>query len=42
MVRALEELENCDLYDVLAELAYGLNRRTRLERALAFNYKHGS
>jgi type I restriction enzyme R subunit len=29
-----------DLYDVLAELGYGLNPRTRGERAEAFTYKH--
>jgi type I restriction enzyme R subunit len=29
-----------DLYDVLAELGYGLNPRTRRQRADAFIYKH--
>ena len=29
-----------DLYDVLAELGYGLAPRTRAERAEAFAYKH--
>ncbi len=29
-----------DLYDVLAELGYGLVPRTRVERAGAFSYKH--
>ena len=29
-----------DLYDVLAELGYGLAPRTRVERADAFTYKH--
>jgi type I restriction enzyme R subunit len=29
-----------DLYDVLAELGYGLNPRTRQQRAEAFTYKH--
>lgn len=34
-VRALqmaEEMEACDLYDVLGELAYGLHRLTRADR----------
>src|SRR3972149_1191333 len=31
-----------DLYDVLGELGYGLNPRTRVERADAFNYKHAA
>ena len=31
-----------DLYDVLAELGYGLNPRTRLDRAAAFTYKHST
>lgn len=29
-----------DLYDVLAELGWGLNPRTRHERTIAFTYKH--
>nr|WP_242020110.1 DEAD/DEAH box helicase family protein [Trichocoleus sp. FACHB-40] len=40
LVREVEDLEDCDLYDVLAELGYGLNRRTRIERVEAFAYKH--
>jgi type I restriction enzyme R subunit len=40
LVRALEEMEEYDLYDVLAELGYGLAPRTRAERAEAFSYKH--
>ena len=31
-----------DLYDVLAEMGYGLAPRTRLERAAAFTYKHAA
>jgi type I restriction enzyme R subunit len=42
LVRALEEMDAYDLYDVLAELGYGLAPRTRPERADAFNYKHGA
>jgi type I restriction enzyme R subunit len=40
VVRQLEGLYECDLYDVLADLAYGLAARTRAERAEAFSYKH--
>ena len=40
LVRALEEMEDYDLYDVLAELGYGAVPRTRGERAAAFTYKH--
>ena len=40
LVRALEEMGDYDLYDVLAELGYGLAPRTRAERAEAFGYKH--
>ncbi|MGA2433697.1 MAG: DEAD/DEAH box helicase family protein [Bryobacteraceae bacterium] len=41
LVRDLEEMQAFDLYDVLAELGYGMQPRTRVERAEAFNYKHG-
>jgi len=40
LVRALEEMTEYDLYDVLAELGYGLAPRTRDGRAEAFLYKH--
>lgn len=40
LVRALENMADYDLYDVLAELGYGLAPRTRSERAGAFAYKH--
>jgi type I restriction enzyme R subunit len=39
IIRTLDELEACDLFDVLGELGYGLHRLTRLERAEAFSYK---
>jgi type I restriction enzyme R subunit len=42
LVRALDDLEACDLYDVLAHLGYGLAPKTRLERAAAFAYKHAA
>ena len=40
LVRDLEEMQAFDLYDVLAELGYGTQPRTRVERAEAFSYKH--
>ncbi|NJM08583.1 hypothetical protein HC891_23950 [Candidatus Gracilibacteria bacterium] len=42
LVRVLDGMEACDLYDVLAELGYGLAPRTREERAEAFVYKHAN
>lgn len=40
VVRMMDEKEEYDLYDVLAELGWGMNPRTRHDRALAFTYKH--
>ena len=40
LVRSLEDMSEFDLYDVLADLAYGLNPKTRNERSEAFEYKH--
>jgi type I restriction enzyme R subunit len=40
LVRALEDMTDYDLYDVLGELGYGLSPRTCIERAEAFGYKH--
>ena len=42
LVRAVEEMADFDLYDVLAELGYGLDPKTRVARADAFRYKHAS
>jgi len=42
LVRSLDDLDPCDLYDVLAHLGYGLAPKTRLERAAAFAYKHAA
>ena len=39
LIRALREQDECDLYDVLAELGYGVAARSRVERAAAFSYK---
>jgi len=41
LVQRLEAMDAYDLYDVLAELGYGLAPRTRAERAEAFAYKNG-
>jgi type I restriction enzyme, R subunit len=40
LVRTLENMNEYDLYDVMAELGYGMAPRTRQERAAAFAYKH--
>ncbi len=40
VVRMVDEKEEYDLYDVLAELGWGINPRTRHDRTLAFTYKH--
>ena len=42
LVQELEDMKEYDLYDVLAELGYGLSPRTRVNRAEAFNYKNDS
>jgi type I restriction enzyme, R subunit len=42
VVQMVEDMGEYDLYDVLAELGYGLAPRTRTERADAFTYKHES
>jgi type I restriction enzyme R subunit len=39
LIRTLREQDGCDLYDVLAELGYGVAARSRAERAAAFSYK---
>jgi len=39
MIRSLERMLDYDLYDVLAELGYGMAPKTRGERADAFAYK---
>jgi type I restriction enzyme R subunit len=42
LVRALEQMDDYDLYDVLADLGYGLDPKTRIDRADAFFYKHST
>jgi type I restriction enzyme R subunit len=39
LVRDLDDMKDFDLYDVLGELGYGMQPRTRVERTEAFNYK---
>jgi type I restriction enzyme R subunit len=41
VVRQLEEMDAYDLYDVLADIGYGLSPLTRERRVEAFAYKHG-
>ncbi len=40
VVRMVDNKQDYDLYDVLAELGWGMNPRTRHDRTLAFTYKH--
>jgi len=40
VVRQLEEMDAYDLYDVLADIGYGLSPLTRERRTEAFSYKH--
>ena len=40
LIRELEDQQECDLFDVLAELGYGLPPKSRSERAAAFSYKN--
>ena len=40
LVRELENEQECDLFDVLAELGYALPPKSRPERVAAFTYKH--
>jgi type I restriction enzyme R subunit len=40
VVRMVDDRQDYDLYDVLAELGWGMNPRTRRDRTLAFTYKH--
>ncbi len=40
LVQRLEHMDDFDLFDVLGEVGYGLDPKTRADRAAAFNYKH--
>jgi hypothetical protein len=42
LVRALDQMDDYDLYDVLGDLGYGLDPKTRIDRADAFFYKHSA
>jgi type I restriction enzyme, R subunit len=39
IIRTLDGLEDCDLFDILAELGYGIHRLTKRQRAEAFGSK---
>jgi len=40
LLRELTERQDYDLYDILAEIGFGVAPKTRKERAFAFQYKH--
>jgi type I restriction enzyme, R subunit len=40
IIRALEDMQDYDIYDILADLGYGMAPRTRIERTEAFTYKN--
>lgn len=40
VVRMVDDKQDYDLYDVLAELGWGMSPRTRHDRMLAFTYNH--
>lgn len=40
LIRELEDERECDLFDVLAELGYGIPPKSRGERVAAFSYKN--
>jgi type I restriction enzyme R subunit len=40
MLRELLELDDCDLFDLFAEIGFGVSARTRSERVIAFDYKN--
>ena len=40
MLRELLKLNDCDLFDLLAEIGFGVPAKTREERVIAFDYKN--
>lgn len=40
VVQMVDALQDCDLFDVLAQLGYGSKARTRIDRYLAFRFKN--
>jgi type I restriction enzyme R subunit len=40
MLRQLLNLEDCDLFDFLANVGFGVDPKTRDERVFSFNYKN--
>ncbi|MCL5986304.1 MAG: DEAD/DEAH box helicase family protein [Actinobacteria bacterium] len=42
MIRELMQRSDYDLYDILAEIGYGVDPKSRMERASALEYKHSN
>lgn len=40
VVQMVDAMQDCDLFDVLAALGYGVKARTRIDRHLAFKFKN--
>ncbi|VVB92189.1 Uncharacterised protein [uncultured archaeon] len=40
LLRDLLKLKDCDLFDLFAEIGFGMTAKTRGERVLAFDYKN--
>jgi len=40
LIREMEDQQECDLFDILAGLGYGMSPKSRSERAAAFSYKN--
>lgn len=40
VVRVIDDKADYDLFDVIGSVGYGLNPRTKVDRAVAFRYKH--
>lgn len=40
LIRELQDQRDCDLFDVLADLVYGIAAKSRAERTAAFSYKN--
>ncbi len=42
LIRELENEQECDLFDVLAELGFGCEPKSRVERSAGFSFRHKS
>lgn len=42
LIRELLNRQDCDFYDILAEIGYGIAPKNRIERVSALQYKHSS